>query len=67
MTASRSLMWLTNTPYCQCWGLGTSDSISDTTYTTSASGTSLVGRGGGRGLVTVYSSSRVEGKGVVCM
>ena len=48
-TASRSLMWLTNTPYCQCWGLGTSDSISDTTYITSASGTSLVGeREGGR-------------------
>ena len=55
-------MWLTNTPYCQCWGLGTSDSISDTTYITSASGTSLVGRerGGERGLVTVYSSSRVS-------
>ena len=40
-TASSSFMWFTRTANCQCWGRGTSDRISDTTYITSASGTSL--------------------------
>ena len=53
--ASSSFMWFTRTAKCQCRGRGTSDRISDTTYITSASGTSLgwvgaAGRGeiGGR-------------------
>ena len=41
--ASVSFTWFMSTAHCQCWGWGTSESISDTTYITSASGTSLRG------------------------
>ena len=51
--ASVSFMWLISTANCQCWGRGTSESTSDTTYITSASGTSLGGRRGWRSQIAI--------------